>query len=133
MGLLKQTAEPAKEVLGVETIDVVADKGYFKIEDIEACAIGRCDRSAWYVVRICYDDHRGHRRFAHRLDRCGFVRGGLDRLHRLRADDQRIVRLRPLSSKALWATQVIHDHFVALIHDQFVAPSHDHFVAQPYS
>ena len=37
MGLLTQTAEPAKEVLGVETIDVVADKGYFKIEDIEAC------------------------------------------------------------------------------------------------
>ena len=37
MGLLTQTAEPAKEMLGVETIDVVADRGYFKIEDIEAC------------------------------------------------------------------------------------------------
>ena len=37
MGLLTQTAEPAKEVLGVETNEVVADKGYFKIEDIEAC------------------------------------------------------------------------------------------------
>ena len=37
MGLLTQTAEPAKEILGVEKIDVVADKGYFKIEDIEAC------------------------------------------------------------------------------------------------
>jgi len=37
MGLLTQTAEPAKQVLGVETIEVVADKGYFKIEDIEAC------------------------------------------------------------------------------------------------
>ncbi len=37
MGLLTQTAEPAKEILGVETIEVVADKGYFKIEDIEAC------------------------------------------------------------------------------------------------
>jgi len=37
MGMLTQTAEPAKDVLGVETIDVVADKGYFKIEDIEAC------------------------------------------------------------------------------------------------
>ena len=37
MGLLTQTAAPAKEVLGVETIAVVADKGYFKIEDIEAC------------------------------------------------------------------------------------------------
>src|SRR3954462_11345883 len=37
MGLLTQTAEPAKEVLGAETIAAVADKGYFKIEDIEAC------------------------------------------------------------------------------------------------
>jgi hypothetical protein len=37
MGLLTQTAEPAKEILGVELIDVVADRGYFKIEDIEAC------------------------------------------------------------------------------------------------
>ena len=37
MGLLTKTAEPAKEILGIETIDVVADKGYFKIEDIEAC------------------------------------------------------------------------------------------------
>jgi Transposase DDE domain len=37
MGLLAQTAEPAKEVLGVERIAVVADRGYFRIEDIEAC------------------------------------------------------------------------------------------------
>ncbi len=37
MGLLTETAEPAKEILGVETIDVIADRGYFKIEDIEAC------------------------------------------------------------------------------------------------
>jgi transposase len=37
MGLLTPTAEPAKEVLGVETIAAVADRGYFKIEDIEAC------------------------------------------------------------------------------------------------
>lgn len=37
MGLLKQTAEPARDILGVETIDVVADRGYFKSEDIEAC------------------------------------------------------------------------------------------------
>ena len=37
MGLLTQTAEPSREVLGVETIDVVADRGYFKIEDIAAC------------------------------------------------------------------------------------------------
>ncbi len=32
MGRLTQTAEPAREVLGGETIDVVADRGYFKIE-----------------------------------------------------------------------------------------------------
>ena len=37
MGLLTQTAEPAKAILGVERIDVVGDRGYFKIEDIEAC------------------------------------------------------------------------------------------------
>jgi hypothetical protein len=36
-GLLTQTAEPAKEILGVETIEAVADKGCFKTEDIEAC------------------------------------------------------------------------------------------------
>jgi hypothetical protein len=40
MGLLTQTAEPAKEVLGVGKIDVVADRGYFKIEDIESCEKG---------------------------------------------------------------------------------------------
>ena len=37
LGLLTQTAKPAKEALGVEAIAVVADRGYFKIEDIEAC------------------------------------------------------------------------------------------------
>ncbi len=36
-GLLTETAEPAREILGVETIDVVAGRGYFEIEDIEAC------------------------------------------------------------------------------------------------
>ena len=42
MGLLTQTAEPARDILGVETIDVVADRGYFKIEDIEACEKAGC-------------------------------------------------------------------------------------------
>src|SRR5215217_7421471 len=51
MGLLTETAEPAKEILGVETIDVVADKGYFKIEDIEAC-----ERPEWNLM--CRD-HSG--------------------------------------------------------------------------
>ncbi|MGH7054129.1 MAG: transposase [Stellaceae bacterium] len=41
LGLLTPTAEPAKEVLGVEQIAVVADRGYFKIEDIEACEKAR--------------------------------------------------------------------------------------------
>jgi hypothetical protein len=34
---LQATAEPAREILEVEKIDVVADKGYFKTEDIAAC------------------------------------------------------------------------------------------------
>ena len=42
MGLLTETAEPAREVLGVETLDVVADRGYFKAEDIEACEKAGC-------------------------------------------------------------------------------------------
>jgi len=42
MGLLTETSEPAREMLGVETIDVVADRGYFKIEDIEACEQAGC-------------------------------------------------------------------------------------------
>jgi transposase len=37
LGLLAPTAQAAKETLGVETIEAVADRGYFKIEDIEAC------------------------------------------------------------------------------------------------
>lgn len=37
LGLLTQTAEPARALLSVGQIDVVADRGYFKFEDIEAC------------------------------------------------------------------------------------------------
>ena len=37
LGLLAQTAGAAKELLGVERIDAVADKGYYKGEDIAAC------------------------------------------------------------------------------------------------
>ena len=37
MGLLQATAEPAREILEVDKIDVVADAGYFRTEDIEAC------------------------------------------------------------------------------------------------
>ncbi len=37
LGLLAETAKAAQETLDVDTIDLVADKGYFAIEDIEAC------------------------------------------------------------------------------------------------
>jgi len=37
MGLLQATAEPARAILEVDKIDVVADAGYFRTEDIEAC------------------------------------------------------------------------------------------------
>jgi transposase len=37
LGFLAQTASAAREVLGVEQIDAVADKGYYKGEDIAAC------------------------------------------------------------------------------------------------
>jgi transposase len=37
MGLLAPTATAAMKALDVETIEAVADRGYFKIEDIEAC------------------------------------------------------------------------------------------------
>ena len=40
---LAGTTEPAKDVLGVQRVAVVADHGYFKIEDIEACEkVGGC-------------------------------------------------------------------------------------------
>jgi hypothetical protein len=37
LGLLAPTAGAAKEVLGVERIEAVADRGYYKGEDIQAC------------------------------------------------------------------------------------------------
>src|SRR5512144_621426 len=37
LGLLAPTAGAAKEVLGVERIDAVADRGYYKGEDLQAC------------------------------------------------------------------------------------------------
>ena len=43
MGLLQRTAEPAREILEVEKIDVVADKGYFRTEDIASCEASRPD------------------------------------------------------------------------------------------
>jgi transposase len=48
LGLLAQTAGAAKEVLGVERIDAVADKGYYKGEDIQACEDAGIDA---YVAR----------------------------------------------------------------------------------
>lgn len=41
LGFLAQTASAARELLGVEQIEAVADKGYYKGEDIAACeAVG---------------------------------------------------------------------------------------------
>jgi len=41
LGLLAETANGARENLGVDHINVVADRGYYKIEDIEDCeAVG---------------------------------------------------------------------------------------------
>lgn len=37
LGLLAETATAARENLGVDAIEAVADRGYFKIEDIEGC------------------------------------------------------------------------------------------------
>jgi len=37
MGLLQATAGPAREILEVDRIDLVADAGYFRTEDIAAC------------------------------------------------------------------------------------------------
>lgn len=39
LGLLAPTVEAAMDTLGVEKIEAVADRGYFKIEDIEACEV----------------------------------------------------------------------------------------------
>src|SRR5210317_1571052 len=36
LSLLTETVKAARETLGVAKIDAVADRGYFKIEDIEA-------------------------------------------------------------------------------------------------
>ena len=40
LGLLAPTVTAAMETLGVETIEAVADRGYFKFEDIQACEAG---------------------------------------------------------------------------------------------
>ena len=39
-GLLAQTAVAARENLAVDRINAVADKGYYRIDDIEACEAG---------------------------------------------------------------------------------------------
>jgi transposase len=48
LGLLAQTARAAKEALGVARIGAVADKGYYKGEDIQACEEAGIDA---YVAR----------------------------------------------------------------------------------
>jgi len=58
MGLLAQTAEPAHAILEVETIDVVADCGYFKIEDIEACEKAGMSNGFFRKDEFRYDAER---------------------------------------------------------------------------
>jgi len=42
MGLLQRAVEPAREILEVEKVDVVADEGYFRTEDVwSRCSNGR--------------------------------------------------------------------------------------------
>jgi transposase len=77
MGLLTQTAEPARTILDVETIDVVADRGYFKAEDIEACEKAGC------VPHVP------------RPQRGSSVRGGLFRKDEFRFDPDRDVYVCP--------------------------------------
>jgi transposase len=84
LGLLTPTAEPAKEVLGVETIAVVADRGYFKIEDIEACEkagmdpyVPRPQRGPSVRAGLFRKDE-----FQYDADRDSFVCPARQRLHR---------------------------------------------------
>jgi transposase len=90
MGLLTETAEPAKEILGVEHIAVVADRGYFKIEDIEAC------------------ENAGMEPYVPRLQRGPSVRAGLFRKDEFEYDPETDTilcpggqRLQPYSSSLL--------------------------------
>lgn len=90
MGLLTETAEPAKKMLGVARIAVVADRGYFKIEDIEAC------------------EKAGMEPYVPRPQRGPSVRAGLFRKDEFEYDPERDTvlcpqgeRLRPYSSSVL--------------------------------
>ena len=49
MGLLTQTAEPARQVLGVETIDVVADRALLQGRGRRGLQEGRI--AFWHVPR----------------------------------------------------------------------------------
>lgn len=68
LGLLAPIAAAAMEALGVETIAAVADRGYFKIDDIEACEKagitayvpkpirGSAAREGFFIKeKFCYD------------------------------------------------------------------------------
>jgi transposase len=87
---LTETAEPAEEILGVEHIAVVADRGYFKIEDIEAC------------------ENAGMEPYVPRLQRGPSVRAGLFRKDEFEYDPETDTilcpggqRLQPYSSSVL--------------------------------
>jgi hypothetical protein len=63
IGLLTQTAKPARAILEVATIDVVADRGTFKIEDIATCE--RAGMTPMFPSRN--GDHRGAMAFSARM------------------------------------------------------------------
>jgi hypothetical protein len=75
LGLLAQTAGAAKELLGVEQIDAVANMGYYKGEDIEACEAAGITP---YVAR----PQRGAAVFEGRFARHEFVYDATDDFYR---------------------------------------------------
>ena len=52
IGLLAQTAVAARENLAIERIEAVADKGYYKIGDIEACQAAGVNGVLWRATGL---------------------------------------------------------------------------------
>jgi hypothetical protein len=89
LGLLKETAEPAREILDVETINVIADRNYFKSEDIEGCEKGRLrdmQKVDYANVKACRD--------CSRRPRCANKFRAVSRLENEDVVDRRAARLR---------------------------------------
>ena len=107
MGLLTQTAEPARAILDVENIDVVADPGYFKIEDIEACEkagltphVPKPQRGSSVRNGFFRNDEFRYGRSARRLRRGRWATHRSALFRRLHVADPRLVELREWSRLA---------------------------------